>query len=198
MESTVEPLAESFPQAILSPVEWMEVRRSVEVGGMTVREASEAHKVGYDAVRQRALREDWLTPAKIAEKIRQKEQEARDSALSQVVASRSVTGEKTAESPHLPVTASSARLNTFLDYRDRSLLKLAKVADKGLEQVISADLPIENWQDAKIVADIAMKLHNVGQEGVNVNVLVGGDGGFDGPVIEIGEECDMDETGDDD
>ena len=180
-----EPAQESFPQAILSPIEWMEVRRSVEVGGMTLREASEAHKIGYDAVRQRALREDWLTPAKIAEKIRQKEQEARDSALSQVVAPRGGNLPNDANKPHLPVTASSARLSTFLDYREVSLLKLAKVADRGLEQVVSADLPVENWQDAKIVADIAMKLHNVGQEGVNVNVLVGGDGGFDGPAIEM-------------
>ncbi len=183
----------SFPQAL--DVDWNEVRRAVEVGGLTPKEAAESFKISWDSVRQRVSRENWLTPARMAERIRQKEQEAQEAALSQIVTARAQNGDKTSESPHLPVTASSARLSTFLDYKDRTMLKLAKVADRGLEQVVNADLPIENWQDAKIVADIAMKLHNVGQEGVQVNIAQAFAGMDEGPVISIsGDESDEDES----
>ena len=101
----------------------------------------------------------------------------------------------------VPSNAISAVVETFESHRSGTLLNLARMAGKGISRAMQADLPIENWQDAKIVADIAMKLHNVGQEGVNVNVLVGGDGGFDGPLVEIGDietdiETDMDELDD--
>jgi len=187
--SAVNALRKAFPEPVLTREQWRECRRAVEAG-MQLREAAESFGVEYEAVKKRSLREEWLTEARIvskAEEIAGKEAE-RVRNLSRPVP----TGEKRAE------TASQALVESFENHRSGTLLNLARMAGKGISRAMQADLPIENWQDAKIVADIAMKLHNVGQEGVNVNVLVGGDGGFEGPVISLSEECDMDETGDDD
>lgn len=182
------PVKGSFPQP-LEGVDWLEVRRACEAG-LTLADASRVFGIDREAVKQRAWREEWLHPAKIealrAEKLKLLEQSRREElspACNQMA--------KRAE------TAVGALTDTLEGHRSRTVIGLAKLAQKGVERAISADLPIENWQDAKIVADIAMKLHNVGQEGVNVNVLVGGDGGFDGPVISLSDDCDMDETGDD-
>ena len=64
-------------------------------------------------------------------------------------------------------------------YRSRTLLKLAKLAEKGVEKAIDANLNIENWQDAKIAAELALKLH-APQAGnaVQVNVITDGSACF--------------------
>ena len=202
MESTVEeqneaeiaanyPVAEpprSFPQPVLTREQWGECRRAVEAG-MPIREAAQAFGVDYEAVRKRSLREQWLTEARIVSKA--EEILAKESAKVQSLSPSVPTGEKPAE------TAIEAISTSFEGYRSRTLLQLAKAAENGVKRMVTADLPVESWQDAQIAANIAMKLHNVGQEGVNVNVLVGGDGGFDGPVIEV-EGADYDESDIDD
>ena len=73
-------------------------------------------------------------------------------------------------------------------------MQLAKAAEKGVERFASANLEVENWQDAKIAADIAMKLHNVGQEGVQVNVCAAFAGMEEGPVVSISGDQEEDET----
>jgi hypothetical protein len=186
-ESIIEPVeagqktAEkwtSWHNPVATPERWIEVRRAVEAG-MSQIEASKVFNISYEAIRQRAAREEWITEKRLAA--------MKEAAKVTSESQRGAVSEKPAE------TAIVALSTSLEGHRSRTVTGLAKLAQKGVERAISADLPIENWQDAKIVADIAMKLHNVGQEGVNVNVLVGGDGGFDGPLIEISEEL-----GDDD
>jgi hypothetical protein len=171
----------------------MEVRRSVEVGGMTTKEASEAHRVSYDAVRQRALREDWLTPAKIADKMAQKEREAQERALSQAVAKQVGDLPIEANKPHLPFTASSARLANFADNKGDTLLGLSKVLKNSINSPEAQSMVPENVSELVQLGTLALKLYNVGSEGVQVNVLVGGDGGFEGPTVSI-EESELDDS----
>lgn len=184
MESTVEPLAietekaetwTSWDNPVATPERWLEVRRAVEAG-MSQAEASKVFSVSYEAIRKRAIREEWITERRL----------------------EAMKAEKTVPSQSQGAETALQALATSLEgRRSRTILKLAEAAEKGIERFANANLEVENWQDAKIVADIAMKLHNVGQEGVNVNVLVGGDGGFDGPVIELNEtDCDVDDVDD--
>ena len=177
----------SWKNPVASPEKWAEIRRTVEAG-MSEKEASEVFGIDYETVRKRSQREEWLTEGRILAKA----QALRDKAREEI----------DGKSPAVPMgeqrpeTASQAVVSFLEGSRSRTLPKLARLAEKGVERAISANLPVENWQDAKIVADIAMKLHNVGQEGVQVNVLVGGDGGFDGPVVETEAECEQDEIDD--
>lgn len=201
MESTVEEQNEaevkanypgcedvrSFPEPVLTVEQWKECQRCVE-SGMDLNEAAQAFGVEYEAVKKKAQRGQWLTKTRIvtlAAGLAEKEA-AKVKSLSPVVP----TGEKRTE------LAPKLLAESFESHRSQTLLSLAKLAGKGIERAINANLEVENWQDAKIVADIAMKLHNVGSEGVNVNVLVGGDGGFDGPVIEIHESDTYDDEDD--
>lgn len=197
METTQAPVeAEtwtSWDNPVLTPEQWQEVRKACEAG-MTYGEASEKWQIENATIRKRAQREEWITTTRIkimAEKIIEKESQEK----ARQIESRQVT--RVEEGRNVPSTAIQAVAETFESHRSGTLLGLAKLAGKGIERAINANLEVENWQDAKIVADIAMKLHNVGQEGVSVNVLVGGDGGFEGPVIELNEtDCDVDELDD--
>lgn len=200
-ESIVEPQEAreqetwtSWDNPVLTPEQWQEVRKACEAG-MTYGEASEKWQIENATIRKRAQREEWITTTRIkimAEKIIEKESQDK----AEGIKSRAVTSGQ--DVARVPSNAIQAVAETFESHRSGTLLNLARMAGKGISRAMQADLPIENWQDAKIVADIAMKLHNVGQEGVNVNVLVGGDGGFEGPVISLSDDCDLDETGEDD
>jgi transposase-like protein len=178
----------SFPEAVMTREQWSECRRAVE-SGLEMKEAAAKFGIEYQTVKVRAWREKWLHDSRIktlAEQVKAKE-------AAKVV---SLLPPETVErKPAL--TASSAITETFESHRSQTLLNLAKLAGKGIQRAIDANLNIENWQDAKIAADIALKLHGVGEQGVQVNVLVGGDGGFDGPVIENQvEDYDVDELND--
>ena len=175
----------SWDNPVASPERWAEIRRAVEAG-MSERKASQVFGIDYETVRKRSQREEWMTEGRILAKAQALRDKARVAIDSQSPAVP--MGEQR------PETASQAVVSSLEGYRSQTVLGLAKLAKKGVERAIDANLTIENWQDAKIVADIAMKLHNVGQEGVQVNVLVGGDGGFDGPVVETEAECVEDET----
>ena len=199
-ESIVEPQEAreqetwtSWDNPVLTPEQWQEVRKACEAG-MTYGEASEKWQIENATIRKRAQREEWITTTRIkimAEKIIEKESQDK----AEGIKSRAVTSGQ--DVARVPSNAIQAVAETFESHRSGTLLNLARMAGKGISRAVQADLPIENWHDAKIVADIATKLHNVGQEGVNGNVLVGGDGGFDGPVVEISDmETDIDELDD--
>ena len=164
----------SWQNPVADPERWIEIRRAVEAG-MTQKEASDVFKISYEAIKKRAQREEWLTENRI--------KEAKEAKIASLVPDKSLA----------PQNALQAVVESFESHRSGTLLNLAKLAGKGIERAVAANLEIENWQDAKIAADIALKLHGVGNEGVQVNVLVGGDGGFDGPVISIGDELDSDD-----
>ena len=177
-----ESKPKAFPEAILSDVEWEQVKQAC-IAGLSYREASNVFSTSYDAIKQRACREKWATPLRIEKERAEK-----------TVTALSPEGVIT---PKRPETALEALSTSFEGYRSRTLLQLAKAAENGVKRMVTADLPVESWQDAQIAANIAMKLHNVGQEGVNVNVLVGGDGGFDGPLVELNEtDYDVDDVDD--
>lgn len=169
----------SFPGAVLTVEQWGQVERAC-VAGMSYAEASRVFQVTQEAVRQRAFREQWLTPIKIE---RMKREQA-VTALSQ----------QGAVSQNRPETAVEAVATSFEGYRSRTLLQLAKAAENGIKRMVEADLPIENWQDAKSAADIAMKLHNVGQDSVQVNIAQAFAGMDEGPVVSIEGVNDEDET----
>lgn len=172
----------SFHNPAAPPERWLEVRRAVEAG-MSQREASEVFRISYEAVRQRAAREEWITPARLAEKA-----VAAVTASSQGVAE----GQEKASLASLPPQNALEAVAASLEgYRSRTLLKLAKLAEKGVEKAIDANLNIENWQDAKIAAELALKLHAPqASNSVQVNVLTDGSASFeveDFPVIDADE-----------
>lgn len=168
-----------FPDPILSREQWDQIKEAC-IAGLDLPEASKVFKVSYHALRKRAERENWLTPRKIENLAKAKTV----AALSQPV----TNGEKP------PETALQAVATSLEGYRSRTMLGLAKLAEKGVSEAMAANLTIENWSDAKIVADIACKLHGLGQDGVQVNVLLSGESGFDGPLIETGPVNDDSET----
>jgi len=150
----------SWDNPVLTPDQWQEVRRAVEAG-LSYSEASERWQIESATIRKRAQREEWLTDTRIkimAEKIVAKESQEKI----EQVQSRQVTAR--------PETALEAVSESLDGYKRRTILHLHKLAEKGVETAVAANLNIENWQDAKIAADIAMKLHQVGQEGVQVNI----------------------------
>ena len=191
LEPEVKSNWSSWQNPVATPERWKEIRRAVEAG-MSQREASEVFQVSYDAMRQRAAREGWITDARIkilAEKVAEKEA----AKVMEAQKSQAVTeGEKPAGEAILPQKSALESVAASLEgYRSRTLLKLAKLAEKGVEKAIDANLNIENWQDAKIAAELALKLHAPqASNSVQVNVLTDGSASFeveDFPVIEADE-----------
>jgi len=178
----------SWDNPLLTPEGWQEVRRAVEAG-MSMPEAAVAFGVTLDAIKQRSSREEWLTEKRIqklaAEAISRRYENVQKSPL--------VTEpEKPAGEAILPQKSALESVAASLEgYRSRTLLKLAKLAEKGVEKAIDANLNIENWQDAKIAAELALKLHAPqASNSVQVNVLTDGSASFDVedfPVIDAEE-----------
>lgn len=165
----------SWDNPIATPERWNEVKRAVEAG-MSQKEASEVFQLSYDAIKKRAQREEWITEKRV--------QAAKEAKLAQTVASQSPA----------PQNALQAVAESFESHRSGTLLNLAKLAGKGIQRAIDANLNIENWQDAKIAADIAMKLHNVGQESVQVNIAQAFAGMDEGPLVSIDDDQVNDDT----
>lgn len=179
----------SWDNPVLTPEQWQEVRRACEAG-MTLPEAAKAWNVDYEAVKKRAQREEWLTESRIkmmaSKLIEKKSQE-----IAEKIESRSVPISE--DGQKRPENALLAHASNLEGSRTRTLAGLAKLAENGIQRAIDANLEIENWQDAKIAADIAMKLHNVGQEGVQVNIAQAFAGMDEGPLIGTGVENGEDE-----
>ena len=178
-ETSQEQPKREFPKP-LEGVDWQQCRSAVEAG-LELPEASRVFKVPYEAVKKRAQREGWLHPAKVETLKNEKTREA-------ILSRTCPDGEK-------PATTALEAVSASLEgYRSRTLLGLAKLAEKGVSRAIDANLEIENWQDAKIAADIAMKLHQVGQEGVQVNICNAFADMDEGKLIETEAEI-MDDEG---
>ena len=190
MEQENEKPWTSWDNPVLTPEQWQEVRRACEAG-MSYGEASQKWNVENATIRKRAQREEWITDSRIkvmAEKIIEKESQEKAKAIE----SRLVT--KGGLVQNAPSSAISAVVETFESHRSQTLLGLAKLAGKGIQRAIDANLEIENWQDAKIAADIAMKLHNVGQDSVQVNIAQAFAGMDEGPLVSISGDLDEGET----
>ena len=190
MEQENEKPWTSWDNPVLTPEQWQEVRRACEAG-MSYGEASQKWNVENATIRKRAQREEWITDSRIkvmAEKIIEKESQEKAKAIE----SRLVTKGELVQ--NAPSSAISAVVETFESHRSQTLLGLAKLAGKGIQRAIDANLEIENWQDAKIAADIAMKLHNVGQDSVQVNIAQAFAGMDEGPLVSISGDLDEGET----
>jgi len=175
----------SFPEAVLTREQWSECRRAVE-SGLEMKEAAVKFGIEYQTVKVRAWREKWLHDSRIktlAEQVKAKEAAKVSSLLPTETVERKPV-----------LTASQAIAETFESHRSQTLLNLAKLAGKGIQRAIDANLNIENWQDAKIAADIAMKLHNVGTESVQVNIAQAFAGMDEGPLVSIDEDQVNDDT----
>lgn len=178
MENEGAPASEkwtSWQNPVADPERWIEIRRAVEAG-MSQKEASDVFKISYEAIKKRAQREEWLTENRI--------KEAKEAKIASLVPAKSLA----------PQNALQAVAESFESHRSGTLLNLAKLAGKGIQRAIDANLNIENWQDAKIAADIAMKLHNVGQESVQVNIAQAFAGMDEGPLVSISGDLDEGET----
>ncbi len=171
----------SWANPVATQERWLEVRRAVEAG-MTQIEASQVFKISYEAIKKRAQREEWITDGKIKSLIIEKKE-------SPELVPQGEKSQEGAISP--PQNALEAVAASLEGYRSRTLLKLAKLAEKGVEKAIDANLNIENWQDAKIAAELALKLHAPkASNSVQVNVLTDGSASFeveDFPVIDADE-----------
>lgn len=97
---------------------------------------AEAFGVKEPTLRKRAQLDGWAQELKIMRR-------TKDEAISQSIA-------KTAE--------------TLAEKGENCRLRLLDLAKIGIEKAISADLPVESWQDAKIVAEIAGKAAGFGQD----------------------------------
>ena len=187
MEKPTEQKGEvwnSWANPVATQERWLEVRRAVEAG-MTQIEASQVFRLSYEAIKKRAQREEWITDGKIKSLIIEKK------ASPEIVPQGENGQEKAPLAPLPPQNALEAVAASLEGYRSRTLLKLAKLAEKGVEKAIDANLNIENWQDAKIAAELALKLHAPqALNSVQVNVLTDGSASFDVedfPVIEAEE-----------
>ena len=181
----MEVPARSFPEPVLTAEQWDECKRAVKAG-MELKEAAELFGVEYEAVKKRSLRGEWLTKTRIiakAEEIRAKEAE-RVANLSRSVPS----GRPRVE------TAIEAHAESYEGHRSGTLLAIAKTLKNGLSAETVQNMVPKDVSEFVQMGNLALKLYAVGQEGVQVNVLVGGDGGFDGPVVETEAECVEDET----
>lgn len=187
MEKPTEQKGEvwnSWANPVATPERWLEVRRAVEAG-MTQIEASQVFRLSYEAIKKRAQREEWITDGKIKALIIEKKESP------ELVPQGENGQEKAPLAPLPPQNALEAVAASLEGYRSRTLLKLAKLAEKGVEKAIDANLNIENWQDAKIAAELALKLHAPqASSSVQVNVLTDGSASFDVddfPVIDADE-----------
>lgn len=187
----------SWDNPLLTPEGWQEVRRAVEAG-LSMPEAAQKFGVTHEAVKQRSFREEWLTE----KRIQKLAAEAMARKYENVKQSPSVTqpekGQNSGEEANSSRQSALEIVATTLEgHRSRTMLKLAKLAEKGVERAIDANLTIENWQDAKIAADIAMKLHQVGPESVQVNICNAFADMGEGAVVETDAEIvGEDERGD--
>lgn len=180
MESREKPKVwTSWDNPVADSERWQEIRRAVEAG-MSQKEASEVFKVSYDAIRQRAAREEWITEKRLA------------AMKAEIVTKQS---QQVASESKRPETALEAVAESMEGYKSRTMLSLLKLAEKGVSKAVDANLPVENWQDAKIAAEIAMKLHQVGQESVQVNICNAFADMGEGQLVETEAEIVGDDEG---
>jgi len=168
---TVEPqeVKRGFPEAVLSKEQWGQVERAC-IAGMSYADASRVFNVKQEAIRQRAFRENWLTPIKIENMAKQK-------AVTQV--SQGVTiGEKAV------LSASDAVSGQLEGYKGESLLGLAKTLKNTFTSETVQNMQPQNVGEVVQMGNLMLKLYNVGTESVQVNIAQAFAGMDEGPVVE--------------
>lgn len=148
-----------------APPDWSAIRRCVELG-VPPKATAEKFGVSYDALRQRASRERWLTPAKV-EALRAAQAPATPppAPVSQASATTSQSDSSAAVTESL-VTGTIAEMGAQLQ---------TTVLSKTLQALRKADLaslPINSWQDAKLATEVGLKVAGLEQsQGPAVNLV---------------------------
>jgi hypothetical protein len=160
-----------MPAAAISPAEWQALKVA-SIRGVSDAELAAEYGVTEGAIRVRRARDPVWGAVFTPQKQQMKREDVNATRLQQVV------------------TKSIAEKGE--NCRNR-LLDLAKT---GIEKAISADLPVESWQDAKIVAEIASKAAGwAGETGPQVQVLF--TGGTNTPTLDADCEVVREEPGSD-
>jgi hypothetical protein len=156
--------------------DWQSIRRCVELG-VPPKSAAEKFGVGYDALRQRACREKWLTPARL-DAIRSAQAPAPAPAtMSQAPAPASQSDSSPVALSLVTDTIASmgAELKTITLQKTLAAIKRADLAS----------LPIDSWSDAKTAFEVGLKAAGLDQQaGPSVSVIVSGTPD-NAPLIEI-------------
>ena len=181
----------SWDNPVLTPEQWQEVRKACEAG-MTYSEASEKWQIENATIRKRAQREEWITTTRIkimAEKIIEKESQEK----ARLIESRQVTrGE---EARNVPSNAIQAVVETFESHRSGSLLGLARTLKNTFSDETVQNMKPSNVGEVVQMGNLMLKLYNVGQDNVTVNVCNAFAGMEEGPVVSIDEEDDSQQEG---
>lgn len=135
---------------LLSPAEWQALKVA-SIRGVSDGELAAEYGVTEESIRKRRSRDAIWGAVWTPQKQKQAQFKEEAAKVSQIV------GQSIAEK------GETCR-NRLLD-----------LAAGGIEKAISADLPVESWQDAKIVAEIASKAAGwAGETGAAVQVLFTG------------------------
>ena len=160
---------------------WESIRRCAELG-VPAKAIAEKFGVTTEAMRKRADRENWLIPSRL-DKLKSK------LAVGEDAAALSADCPKTPEKPSSDVpNVQEFAVGTLAQIGDQLRHVVAGKALSALKKADLSSLPINNWQDAKIAAEVGLKAAGLDNaSGPSVNVLFGGTGfGSDpSPLIEI-------------
>lgn len=159
-------------------VDWSAIRRCVELG-VPPKATAEKFGVSYDALRQRASRERWLTPAKV-EALRAAQVPATPppAPVSQPPATTSQSDSSAAVTESL-VTGTIAEMGAQLQ-----TTVLSKTL-QALKKANLADLPINSWADAKTATEVGLKVAGLeSQAGPAVSLVFTGTCDLP-PLVEI-------------
>ncbi len=155
--------------------DWQSIRRCVELG-VPPKNAAEKFGVSYDAIRQRACREQWLTPARL-DAIRAAQAPApAPAAMSQAPA-------HTSQSDSSPGAVSLVTDTIAAMGQELKTVTLSK-ALTAIKRADLASLPIDSWSDAKTAFEIGLKAAGLdSQAGPAVSVLISS--ADSAPLVEI-------------
>ena len=171
-QSEKAPVWTSWDNPVATPERWREIQRAVEAG-MSQKEASEVFQVSYEAIRKRAAREEWITPARI--------EAAKEAKLAQTVPDKSQG----------PQNALVAVAETLESHRSQTLLGLAKTLKNAINSPEAQSIIPENVSELVQLGGLALKLYGIEQSNsVQVNIVTDGSadfGGDDFPVIDVND-----------
>lgn len=172
-------VAAESERSVISAETW-ELIRTANMRGVPIRELSEKYGVTRDAIRQKRCRDKVWQAVVNPDVVIENAGIINESSQAVTVASDSLSlAQKVASS----VSESIAAVG-----QQNRLLAL-QIASKGLSRANEANLPVKDWSDVKILADITAKLTGLeGGNAVQVNVITDGSGHFsegDFPAFDI-------------
>jgi hypothetical protein len=176
-------------KAKLTKEDWKEVRALIESGEMDYAEVSEKFGITKNACQQRAFREVWKTPRRLAEAALV--EQAKAAAKTMTVAEAMETVTKTPESA---LTKSAARLAKL---REDTPVFVAEELDKVIRAALTTGLPVpKSLKELSIATTIWSNMVGLKQGqggplvqiGVGMNWASGPKGSNEGPMVVVNGE----------